>query len=63
MPGSFTFHTQVPKPQLGLSGPSTFEKKVHPRILWVEALRSGQMRLSIRVRKTPGRTIAFHHFW
>ena len=21
------------------------------------------MRLSIRVRKTPGRTIVFHHFW
>lgn len=27
MPGSFTFHTQVPKPQRGLSGPSPFVKK------------------------------------
>jgi hypothetical protein len=29
MPGSFTFHTQAAKPQLGLSGPSTFVKKKH----------------------------------
>ncbi|MFM7863722.1 MAG: hypothetical protein ACKPHU_05885, partial [Planctomycetaceae bacterium] len=36
---------------------------VHPGILWVEALSSRQMRLSIRVSKTPGRTIAFHDFW
>lgn len=27
MPGSFTFHTQAAKPQLGLSGQSPFVKK------------------------------------
>jgi hypothetical protein len=48
MPG-FTFHTQAAKPQLGLSGPSTFVKK-HTSFLNFSLVASRHLRIHPSLR-------------